>query len=421
MLMANPRSTLTKLVLRQDDKYYVDYENIDYVHFSSDNQTFIGVSEQDGYRHIYQYNINGTVLKQLTKGKWDITDVYGYDDKKQVVYYQSAEVSPLQRDVYAVDGKGRKIRLTDGKGTHTGSFNSTYTFFVDNASSIEVPNSFTLRSNSGSTVRTIENNTAMASEFKALNLPKKEFFTFTTSENIQLNGWMLKPANFVANKKYPVLMVQYSGPNSQEVLDKWKVDWEYYLATQNYVVACVDGRGTGARGSEFRKCTYEQLGILETKDQVEAAKYLGQQTFIDKDRIGIWGWSYGGTMTLMCMSTGDKVFKAGIAVAPVTDWRLYNTAYTERFMRRPQENFKGYDTTSALQRADKLQGNLLLVHGSADDNVHTQNTMLYIDKLVAADKQFEMQLYTDRNHSILGKQTRRHLFTRMSDFLLKNL
>jgi len=421
MLMANPRSTLTKLVLRQDDKYYVDYENIDYVHFSSDNQTFIGVSEQDGYRHIYQYNINGTVLKQLTKGKWDITDVYGYDDKKQVVYYQSAEVSPLQRDVYAVDGKGRKTRLTDGKGTHTGSFNSTYTFFVDNASSIEVPNSFTLRSNSGSTVRTIENNTAMATEFKALNLPKKEFFTFTTSENIQLNGWMLKPANFDANKKYPVLMVQYSGPNSQEVLDKWKVDWEYYLATQNYVVACVDGRGTGARGSEFRKCTYEQLGILETKDQVEAAKYLGQQTFIDKDRIGIWGWSYGGTMTLMCMSTGDKVFKAGIAVAPVTDWRLYNTAYTERFMRRPQENFKGYDTTSALQRADKLQGNLLLVHGSADDNVHTQNTMLYIDKLVAADKQFEMQLYTDRNHSILGKQTRRHLFTRMSDFLLKNL
>jgi dipeptidyl-peptidase 4 len=421
MLMANPKSTLTKLILRQDDKYYVDYENIDYVHFSSDNQTFIGVSEQDGYRHIYQYNINGTVLKQLTKGKWDITDVYGFDDKKQVVYYQSAEVSPLQRDVYAVDSKGRKTRLTDGKGTHTGSFNSTYTFFVDNASSIEVPNSYTLRTNSGSMIRTIESNTALASEFKALNLPKKEFFTFTTSENIQLNGWMLKPANFDANKKYPVLMVQYSGPNSQEVLDKWKVDWEYYLATQNYVVACVDGRGTGARGSEFRKGTYEQLGILETKDQVEAAKYLGQQTYIDKDRIGIWGWSYGGTMTLMCMSTGDKVFKAGIAVAPVTDWRLYNTAYTERFMRRPQENFKGYDASSALQRAGKLQGNLLLVHGTADDNVHTQNTMLYIDKLIAADKQFEMQMYPDKNHSILGKQTRRHLYARMSDFLLKNL
>jgi len=421
MLMANPRSTLTKLVLRQDDKYYMDYENIDFVNFAADNKTFIGVSEQDGYRHIYQYNINGTILKQLTKGKWDITNVYGYDDKKQVVYYQSAEVSPMQRDVYSVDVKARNTRLTNGKGTHAGSFNSTFTCFVDNASSIEVPNVFTLRTNSGSSIRVIQNNDKLDAGFKALNLPKKEFFTFTTSENIKLNGWMLKPVNFDASNKYPVLMVQYSGPDSQTVLDKWSVDWEYYLASKNYIVACVDGRGTGARGSEFRKCTYEQLGVLETKDQVEAAKYLGQQTYIDKDRVGIWGWSYGGTMTLMCMTTGEKVFKAGIAVAPVTDWRLYNTAYTERFMRRPQENFKGYDASSALQRADKLQGALLLVHGTADDNVHTQNTMLFIDKLVAADKQFEMQLYTDKNHSILGEKTRRHLYTRMSDFVVKNL
>ena len=421
MLMANPRSTLTKLVLRQDDKYYMDYENIDFVNFAADNKTFIGVSEQDGYRHIYQYNINGTILKQLTKGKWDITNVYGYDDKKQVVYYQSAEVSPMQRDVYSVDVKARNTRLTNGKGTHAGSFNSTFTCFVDNASSIEVPNVFTLRTNSGSSIRVIQNNDKLDAAFKAMNLPKKEFFTFTTSENIKLNGWMLKPVNFDASNKYPVLMVQYSGPDSQTVLDKWSVDWEYYLASKNYIVACVDGRGTGARGSEFRKCTYEQLGVLETKDQVEAAKYLGQQTYIDKDRVGIWGWSYGGTMTLMCMTTGEKVFKAGIAVAPVTDWRLYNTAYTERFMRRPQENFKGYDASSALQRADKLQGALLLVHGTADDNVHTQNTMLFIDKLVAADKQFEMQLYTDKNHSILGEKTRRHLYTRMSDFVVKNL
>jgi len=421
MLMANPRSTLTKLALRQDDKYYMDYENIDFVNFAADNKTFIGVSEQDGYRHIYQYNINGTILKQLTKGKWDITNVYGYDDKKQVVYYQSAEVSPMQRDVYSVDVKARNTRLTNGKGTHAGSFNSTFTCFVDNASSIEVPNVFTLRTNSGSSIRVIQNNDKLDAGFKALNLPKKEFFTFTTSENIKLNGWMLKPVNFDASNKYPVLMVQYSGPDSQTVLDKWSVDWEYYLASKNYIVACVDGRGTGARGSEFRKCTYEQLGVLETKDQVEAAKYLGQQTYIDKDRVGIWGWSYGGTMTLMCMTTGEKVFKAGIAVAPVTDWRLYNTAYTERFMRRPQENFKGYDASSALQRADKLQGALLLVHGTADDNVHTQNTMLFIDKLVAADKQFEMQLYTDKNHSILGEKTRRHLYTRMSDFVVKNL
>jgi len=421
MLLTNPKSTLSKLILQQDDKYYIDYENIDYIHFSSDNQSFIGVSEQDGYRHVYQYGINGIVAKQLTKGNWDITDVYGYDEINKVLYYQSAEVSPLQRDVFAVDSKGKKTRLTDGKGTHNGNFSATYTYFVDNASSLETPNIITLRSNTGSAVRVLENNKALANEFKALNLPKKELFSFTTSENVNLNGWMLKPASFDATKKYPVLMIQYSGPNSQEVLDKWNIGWEYYLSTQNYVVACVDGRGTGARGAEFRKCTYQKLGILETKDQIETAKYLGKQSYIDKTRIGIWGWSYGGTMTLMCMSTGENIFKSGIAVAPVTDYRFYDTAYAERFMRRPQENFKGYDLSSALLRADKLQGNLLIVHGTADDNVHTQNTMIYIDKLVAADKQFEMQLYTDKNHSILGKQTRRHLYTRMSEFLLNNL
>jgi len=421
MLIANPKSTLTKLCLRQDDKYYIDYENIDYLHFSADNLTFIGVSEQDGYRHIYQYGINGIIVKQLTKGNWDVTNVYGYDETKKVLYFQSAEVSPLQRDVFAIDFKGKKTKLTDGKGTHNGNFNATFSYFIDNASSLETPNSFTLRNNTGSSIRVLENNASIANEFKALNLPKKEFFTFTTSENIKLNGWLLKPDNFDASKKYPVLMVQYSGPNSQEVLDKWNIGWEYYLSTQNYVVACVDGRGTGARGAEFRKCTYQKLNILETLDQVEAAKYLGAQSYIDKDRIGIWGWSYGGTMTLFCMTTGEKFFKAGIAVAPVTDYRFYDTAYSERFMRRPQENFKGYDLSSALLRADKLQGNLLIVHGTADDNVHTQNTMVYIDRLVAADKQFEMQLYTDKNHSILGQQTRRHLYTRMSEFLIKNL
>jgi dipeptidyl-peptidase-4 len=421
MLFANPRSTVSKLILRQDDKSYVEYENIDHIQFTADNKYFFAVTELDGYRHIYQYGINGTVVKQLTKGNWDITNFYGFDEKKQVAYYQSAEISPVQRDIYSVDLKGKRTRITDGKGTHNASFNSTLSLFVDNASSIISPNVFTLRNNAGSVVRVMENNAALASNFKTSNLPQKEIFSFTTSENVKLNGWMVKPINFDANKKYPVLMVQYSGPNSQQVSDSWKIDWEYYLASNGILVVCVDGRGTGARGSEFRKCTYEQLGLLETKDQVEAAKYLGQQSFIDKDRIGIWGWSYGGYMTLMAMTTGEKVFKAGIAVAPVTDWRFYDSAYTERYMRRPQENFNGYDVSSVLQRADKLQGSLLIVHGTADDNVHTQNTMLFIDKLVAADKQFEMQLYTDKNHSILGKQTRHHLYTRMSDFLFKNL
>ena len=421
MLLANPKSTLSRLTLRQEDKYYIDFENIDFTNFSADNLYFTGVSEQDGYRHVYQYRINGTVVKQLTKGNWDVTNVYGYDENKKILFYQSAESSPLQRDIYAIDAKGKNTRLTDGKGTHTGSFNSTMSYFVDDASNSETPNIITLRTFTGTSVRVVENNSKLSAQFKALNLPHKEFFNFYTSENVKLNGWMLKPINFDPTKKYPVLLVQYSGPDSQDVLDKWKIDWEYYLATKNYVVVSVDGRGTGARGSEFRKCTYEHLGLLETKDQIETAKYLGKQSFIDKDRIGIWGWSYGAYMTLMTMSTGENVFKAGIAVAPVTDWRLYNSAYTERYMRRPQENFKGYDQSSALLRADKLQGSLLIVHGTADDNVHTQNTMLYIDRLVAADKQFEMQLYTDKNHSILGNQTRRHLYTRMSEFLFKNL
>ena len=359
--------------------------------------------------------------KQLTKGNWDLTNVYGYDEAKKILYYQSAEVSPTQRDVYSVDDNGKKTRLTDGKGTHTANFNSTFTSFVDNASSIQMPNVYTLRNTIGSSVRVLENNADVVAKFKEANLPAKEFFSFTTSENVKLNGWMVKPAYFDSNKKHPVLLVQYSGPDSQEALDRWKIDWEYYLATQDYVVVCVDGRGTGARGAEFRKCTYQQLNILETKDQVETAKYMGNQTYVDKNRIGIWGWSYGGTMALFCMTTGENVFKAGIAVAPVTDYRLYDSAYAERFMRRPQENFKGYDKSSALLRADKLQGKLLIVHGSADDNVHVQNTMLYVDKLVEAGKQFEMQIYTDKNHSILGKQTRRHLYTRMSEFLFKNL
>ena len=421
MIFANPKSSLSKVILHQEDKCYVDYENIDFTYFTSDNQSFISVNEKDGYRQAYWYGINGVLKKQLTKGNWDLTDIYGFDEKKQTLYYQSAEVSPLQRDIYSIDVKGKKTRLTDGRGTHNASFNSTLTCFIDNTSSLEVPNVVSLKTSTGQSIRILENNAALATQFKALNLPKKEFFTFTSSENVKLNGWMLKPQNYDANKKYPVLLVQYSGPNSQQVLDSWKIDWEYYLATQGYVVVCVDGRGTGARGAEFRKCTYQKLNILETKDQVETAKFMANQSFVDANRIGIWGWSYGGTMTLFAMTTGEKVFKAGIAVAPVTDYRFYDTAYAERFMRRPQENFKGYDESSALLRADKLQGNLLIVHGSADDNVHAQNTMLYIDKLVAADKQFEMQLYTDKNHSILGKQTRRHLYTRMTDFLLKNL
>lgn len=421
MLVADPRSTVSKLLLRETDKRYVNYELIDNLTFTADNQYFFWTSEKDGYKHLYQYRINGQPAKQITKGSWEVTEFYGYNEAKKLLYYQSTEVSPMQRDIYSIDLNGKKTRLSDGKGTHNANFSTTFSYYTDNASSLTQPASLTLRNPNGAIVRNIADNKTVKNDFDALNLPQKSFFSFTTSENVKLNGWMLKPVNFDPSKKYPVLQVQYSGPGSQQVLDRWDIGWEYYLATKGYVVVCVDGRGTGARGADFCKMTYGKLGILEARDQVETAKYLAGQAFIDKDRIGIWGWSFGGSMTLWSMSTGEKVFKAGIAVAPVTDWRLYNTAYTERFMSRPQENFDGYNQTSALSMAKNLNGRLLIVHGTADDNVHLQNTLLYIDKLVEADKQFEMQLYTDKNHSILGKQTRRHLYTRMSDFLLKNL
>lgn len=421
MYLANPKSTIAKPLLTEEYKYYVDYSLIDYIHFLGDDRSFIYVSERDGYRHVYRYRLTGTLDKQLTSGNWDVTNVYGYDEKNNILYYQSAETSPMQRNVYSLDTKGKKTMLTDGKGTHNAIFSTGYSYFVDNVSTVSTPSHISLKSNKGAEIRTLVDNKELAGKINSLNLPKKEFFSFTTSENISLNGWMLKPANFDGSKQYPVLMLQYSGPGSQQVRDSWSLGWEYYLAQNGYIVACVDGRGTGARGAEFEKCTYQQLGILETADQIEAAKYLGKQSYIDADRIGIWGWSFGGFVTLMALSSEENVFKAGIAVAPVTDWRLYNTAYTERFMRRPQENFRGYDATSLMLKADNLNGNLFIIHGTADDNVHVQNTMLYIDRLIQADKDFEMFLFPDKDHSILGKQTRRHLYRNKFNFLNEKL
>lgn len=421
MYFANPKSGLSKLINRLEDKHYVDYQNIDYLYFSRDNKSFYTLNDKDGYRHIYQHRMDGTILRQITKGNWDVTDFYGVDETSNTVYYQSAEYSPMQRDVFSINAKGKKTCLTNAKGTHNAYFSSNFRYFVLDESSVSLPNTISLRNNSGQKIRDIESNITIKEAFRNLKLSQKEFFSFKTSENISLNGWMLKPTGFDPAKKHPVLMVQYSGPGSQMVLDEWDFGWEYYLSTLNYVVVCVDGRGTGARGSEFLKCTYKQTGILETKDQVEAAEYLGQLTYIDKNRIGIWGWSFGGSMTLWSMSTGKQVFKAGISVAPVTDWRYYNTAYIERFMQTPQENFKGYEQSSAVINAEKLNGRLLIIHGTADDNVHYSNTLVYTNKLVELGKQFEMQVYTDKNHSITGQQTRRHLYTRMVDFLERNL
>jgi len=421
MIQANPRTGICRLILRREDKAYVDYQDIDGTIFTKDLKFFYTLNDKDGYRHIYQHRMDGTVARQVTKGKWDVTAFYGVDENKGVVYYQSTESSPLNRDVYAIDTKGKKTALSDGKSYSSAQFSKNFSYHVLSSSTITRPDQTIVRNSKGLTLRELENNKELSDRFNQLGLNKKEFFQFTSSEGVPLNGWMLKPLNFDSSVKYPVLLVQYSGPGSQEVLNQWEIGWEYYLSTKGYLVVSVDGRGTGGRGADFLKCTYQQMGVLETKDQVETAVYLGKQSYVDKSRIGIWGWSYGGSMVLWTMSTGEPIFKAGISVAPVTDWRLYNTAYTERFMRTPEENTDGYERSSAIRQAEKLNGRLLLIHGTADDNVHVQNTYLYTEALVAAGKQFDMQIYTDKNHSITGSQTRRHLYTRKVEFLEKNL
>ncbi len=421
MYFANPKSTVSKAIYTEKADVYVDFEQVDNLQFIAGN-SFIMLNETDGYRHAYLYDHNGTLRKQLTSGTFDLTALYGYNEEKQVLYYQSAKESPLQRNVYALDVRKMKTtRLTPEDGVHHASFSSNYNYFIDNFSSLKTPNFYTLKNSKGQTVRKCLDNTEVMTQFAALALPEKSFFTFTTAHKVTLNGWMLKPTDFDPNKKYPVLQVQYSGPNSQQVMDTWRKGWEYYLATQGYMVVCVDGRGTGARGRKFRMASYMQLGKVEAQDQIATAQYLSTLAYVDKDRIGIWGWSYGGFQTLVCMSQPTQVFKAGVAVAPVTDWALYDTAYGERYMRRPQENFDGFKSTSPINMAEHLKGNLLIVHGTADDNVHVQNTYLYTNKLVELDKQFEMQIYTDDNHYIHKGNAYRHLHTRMVNFLKRNL
>ncbi len=421
MHIANSKSLISKTYLVEKDKYYFDYENLDAVKFTNDGKFFTFVSERDGFRHIYLYNINGTLNRQLTKGDYDITHVYGFNDKTKTLYYQAAKQSPTQRNIFAITTQGKEKQLTHQKGVHYANFSKSYNYFIDIFSSARIPTVISLKNSKRKLVRVLEDNQQLKQKIEKLGLPQKDFFQFTTSEGVTLNGWMLKPTDFNPNKKYPALQIQYSGPNSQQVLDRWRFGWEYYLASKGFCVVSVDGRGTGGRGAEFRKSTYMQLGVLESKDQIETAQYLAQQPFINKNKISIWGWSFGGYMTLLSMSSGEKVFNSGIAVAPVTDWRLYNSCYTERFMRRPQENPKGYDAGSAIKHANKLNGKLLIIHGTADDNVHVQNTYLYLDALRNADKHAELMLYTDKNHSILGQKTRLHLYRKMFNFLENNL
>ena len=419
LYFADPRSTLCKLILRDESPYYIKENIFDNIQFYP--EYFSLLSERDGYSHLYWYSMGGNLIKKVTNGKFEVKDFLGYDEEDGSFYYTSNEESPLRKAVYKTDKKGKKTKLSQQAGTNTPLFSKSMKYYMNKFSSLDTPLLVTLNDNSGKTLKTLITNDALKQTLSGYAVPQKEFFTFQTTDGVKLNGWMMKPVNFSASKKYPVLMYQYSGPGSQQVLDTWGISWETYMASLGYIVVCVDGRGTGGRGEAFEKCTYLKIGVKEAKDQVETALYLGKQAYVDKDRIGIWGWSYGGYMTLMSMSEGTPVFKAGVAVAAPTDWRFYDTIYTERFMRTPKENAEGYKESSAFTRADKLHGNLLLVHGMADDNVHFQNCAEYAEQLVQLGKQFDMQVYTNRNHGIYGGNTRQHLYTRLTNFFLNNL
>ena len=423
LLTFNPRSSIATRLYTENSQTFVDYQNFDVVQFNSDN-SFVLMSEKSGWRHLYLFEPNGIEKQQLTKGNWDVTAFYGYDEKNKTAYFQAAIESPITRSICSA--KNGKITYLDDskyqKGFNRAVFSKSFEYAICSFEDVFTPTFFRVINNSGKKLKDIKKDLDV--ERKILFdyfLPEKEFLTLKTSDNIELNAWVLKPPNFDKNKKYPLVMVQYSGPNSQEVLNRWKIDIEYYFAMEGFIVACVDGRGTGARGRDFRNITYGKLGLIEAHDQIEAAKYFAKQSYIDSEKMAIWGWSYGGFTTIMCMTDENNPFKAGIAIAPVTDWALYNTAYTERFMNRPQENFVGYDQTNLLDRAENLSGNLLLIHGTADDNVHTQNTLLFAEKLVDAGKQFDMQLYTNKNHSILGAKTRQHLYIKCAEWLKEKL
>ncbi|WMI94310.1 S9 family peptidase [Bacteroides fragilis] len=419
MYFADPRNTVCKLALRDESPYYINENVFDNIRFYPDNFSF--VSDKSGYPHLYWYSMNGNLIKQVTSGNYEVKSFIGWNPDTNEFYYTSNEESPMRQAVYKIDRKGKKVKLSNQQGTNSPIFSSSMKYFMNKFTSLDTPMLITLNDNTGKVLKTLVTNDKLKEKLAGYAIPQKEFFTFKTTEGVDLNGWMMKPVNFDPSKRYPVLMFQYSGPGSQQVLDKWGISWETYMASLGYVVACVDGRGTGGRGSEFQKCTYLNLGVKEAKDQVEAAKYLGGLPYVDKGRIGIWGWSFGGYMTIMSMSEGTPVFKAGVAVAAPTDWKYYDTVYTERFMRTPKENAEGYKAASAFSRADNLHGNLLLVHGMADDNVHFQNCTEYAEHLVQLGKQFDMQVYTNRNHNISGGNTRNHLYTRLTNFFLNNL
>lgn len=422
LLFVDGTSGEAKLILSDKDDAYVDITNN--LTFLEDND-FIWTSEKDGWNHIYLYDKDGKLKNQVTQGPWEVTSYYGYDPKSKRVFYQSSENGSINRGVYSVkvNGKSKKALATEA-GTNSANFSTDFTYFIKSFSDAETPYVFTLNAaDDGDLVRKVKDNQALKDQFADYVISEKEFFTLPINGE-ELNAYMIKPKDFDPNKKYPVFMTQYSGPGSQSVANSWSGGngyWFQMLAQEGYIIVCVDPRGTGLKGRDFKKMTQKELGKYEVEDQIAAAQALGERDYVDADRIGIWGWSYGGFMASNCIFQGADTFKMAIAVAPVTSWRFYDSIYTERYMTTPQENASGYDNNSPLSHVDKLEGKFLLVHGSADDNVHVQNSMRLIEALVQANKQFDWAIYPDKNHSIYGGNTRLHLYTKMTNFIKENL
>ncbi len=422
LFLANSSTGSSRLLYEEKDAAYVAID--DDMVFLSDG-SFIWSSERDGYNHLYHIGSNGKIKTQITKGKFDITQFYGYNAANKTLYFQAAEDSPMERHVYSVGLNGKKKqKITQGKGTHSAQFNTGYKYFIHNTSQAFTPPVTTLRSADGTSIRTLEDNAKLGERLSQFNISEKEFMTVKGADGEALNAWMIKPTNFNPAREYPVLLFVYGGPGSQTVKDSYDSFndyWYQYLASKGYIVVSVDNRGTGARGAKFKKVTYQQLGKHESDDQIAAAKSLSELPYVDANRIGIWGWSYGGYMSSLCLAKGNEVFKMAIAVAPVTNWRFYDSIYTERYMRTPQENASGYDDNSPINHVAKIKGKLLLIHGTADDNVHVQNSMAMTQALINANVQFDQFMYPDKNHGIYGGNTRYHLYTKMTQFLLDNL
>ncbi len=420
ILLADAVTGQTEVIYTETNPYYI--EITDSWTFLSDEEHFIITSEKEGYNHIFLYGMNGSLIRQLTKGRWDVTELIGYCSNEELVYYQSAEISPINRDIYAVKLNGYKTKLSQREGYNDAEFSSNYKYYVNTWSDANTPPVVTVNKSNGKEIRMLENNNKLKKLLSQFEYQNKEFFTFQTKDGIKLNGWKIMPQNFDPQKTYPVFMYVYGGPGSQTVLNSWnrRNPWYELLAQKGIMIVSVDNRGTGARGQEFKKVTYQQLGKFETTDQIEAAKYLSSLNYVNQNKIAIFGWSYGGYITTLAMTKGSDVFDVGIAVAPVTNWKYYDNIYTERYMRKPQDNPDGYEDNSPINFVDELKGELLLIHGSADDNVHPQNSFEFIETLVEADKQFDLMMYTNKNHGIYGGNTTFHLYKKITGFLIDN-